>query len=228
MGGPRYPNQQLSSVTLELAFKGRFAVYATLAQLQDRHAARFDTVLVPNAQEGISPLLQPFWLRSSKEADSLLVALNQIAYRSERYPGFSAFVAEGLPLLLDALALSGTVADRAQYRYQNAIGLGRRDDGTLAVDAVLRSDRVESMFLGSCTHIQVDTREKFEGGTELATQITVEPGDVLKLDLMGVAHLASRDVATAVADAHDVARTRFEALICDEFRAELRGTEERT
>lgn len=226
MAGPGYPNQQLANVSLEFVFKGRFAIYATLAQLQDRYAERFDTVLVPNAQFGTSPALQPFWLRSSANSDSLLVALNQVSYQTERYAGHDTFVATAVPLLSDALVLSGTKPERVQYRYRNLIGLGRRDDGTIALDAVLQHDRIQAMFLTSCTQVHIDTKEKFDDGAELASQLVVDAGDVLKLDLTGIAHVASDDVVAAIKRAHHLASSRFEDLICEAFREELRGTKE--
>ena len=224
MASPGYPNQQLSSVTLDFCFKGRFAVLATLAELQERHAERFDRVLVPNVQIGSSPTLQPFWLQSTTQPESLLVALNAVSYRVTEYQGFTAFVAAGLPLLQETLALSKTTPERVQYRYENAIGIGRREDGTLGLVAVLRKDRLDAMFLGACTALSLEFRQQVDGG-ELVTRLALEAQDVLRLDLLAVAHIASGDVAGAVQRAHELASTRFEDLICDEFRAELKGEE---
>src|SRR5687767_3717261 len=66
VGGPRYPYQQLRSVSLETYFKGRFSVTSGLERVQQRVDRELPTVMVPHAQHGEPLTLRPFQMRDDE------------------------------------------------------------------------------------------------------------------------------------------------------------------
>lgn len=217
---PKYPNQQLKSVTMELFFPGRLEALGCLGQIQRDVEHELTHLFVPNIQVGEAPALRPFQLRNEAGTRSLALAVNQISYIAfNEYPGFTAFREEGLPILLSALErLQVSKIARVRYLYENEVGLQDQDGfevgslfpGVLAVGAptrVLPPFHSAAEWLLSRDQVGFDAR--IEGSSP-----------VLKVAVSSAAKgpISLNQIRDAIDRTHQQANALFEALISPAFR----------
>lgn len=228
--GPRYPNQQLQSVSLETYFPGRLRVLSALGEVQDAVEAEFPNLFVPNVQPGEAVALRPFQLRDAVQKKSLAIAVNQATFVSFDYPGYEAFAAEGVRLLAVALgAIGPRQLNRVVFRYENVIGMSRHDDGTLPAEAIFPgivpsvfggqpgarpAKTINSAYEHPCSAAQFKGVRGFHARAE-----DVEGVTAFKLTVFGaVENCATGALAEATAAAHEIGFTLFEQLISEPFR----------
>lgn len=228
--GPKYPNQQLRSVSLETYFPGELRALSALGNIQDAVRETFPNLFVPHVQPGEAPALRPFQLRNADQSKSLAVAVNQATYVSFAYPGHTAFATEAVPILAIALnALKPSQLNRVVYRYENELGLSRDAEGSLGIErifpAIIPRVFAEGPLAGPCMAVNSALEHVWqEHGRSGAcgfharaegTGITT----VLKITVFGtVENCAIADLDKAAAAAHRVGVGLFEALISTEFR----------
>jgi uncharacterized protein (TIGR04255 family) len=233
--GPKYPNQQLQSVSLETFFAGTLNSLASMARIQDANSALLPDLYVPNVVAGEPLMLRAFQLRDKMASRSLALALNQASFISFQYPGYDAFSQEALPILASCLKELGVAQlTRVVYRYENALSIARGEHGTL--DALTRAfpklspsvfdgravrqldSSVEVAFSGKVEGVEVHGGEGF--------RVQVDPGPIEILRVFVHAMVERTAVASLEATArlvHDHAVTMFEGVISEGFRTFLRG-----
>jgi len=226
--GPRYPNQQLRAVALETYFLGRLSVFTDAALVQKRFAEAFPKLYVPHTKGGEALYLRPFQLRSADDTSALAISLNQVSYVSLAYPGHQQFLADAIPALSSTLEILGVYQlQRVIFRYENEIGLGRFDDGTLPLESVFGFTLPDSEGPRGLQSCDIDTTRKWDHG-QVGVKIgvvTENGGDVLKFSIV-VAVLSPgplADLETRARLAHDEAVRRFESMISEDFRHFLKG-----
>jgi len=228
--GPKYPNQQLRSVSLETYFPGELRALSALGDIQDAVRETFPNLFVPHVQAGEAPALRPFQLRTADQTKSLAVAVNQATYVSFAYPGHTAFAAEAVPTLATALkALRPAQLNRVVYRYENELGLSRDAEGSLGIErifpAIVPRVFAEGELAGQCKAVNSALEHVWQedglGGARGFHARTEDAGvtTVLKITVFGsVENCEIADLAKATAAAHRVGVGLFEALISPEFR----------
>lgn len=228
--GPKYPNQQLRSVSLETYFPGRLNVSSVLGQIQESVEERLPNLYVPNVIPGEAVALRPIQLRDAPLTRSLAIATNQVTYVSFKYPGFEAFAQEALPILSRSLSTIGPKKlNRVVYRYENEIGLGRDESGVLPVDQLFpgilpvvfsegdRKGRVKTVN-SSYEHAWQEDGFKgvhgFQAVTEDNSGLTV-----FKITVFGALEDAPvAALSEATRKAHQIGVRLFEDMISTEFR----------
>lgn len=231
MAGPKYPNQQLRSVSLETYFAGRFSALAGLRDVQDAFTADFPNLFVPNARDGQALDLSPYVLRSADDSKALGLAINQATFVSFAYPGFAAFVAEALPRLARTLELIGiSTLNRVVYKYENAIGLSRDTDGVLPVGQIFNFPLPDGGQLDTLREVNFIWRRTWNRG-QFVGHLFVEKKE--NQETLVAVLAAFVDPAGAAVDlrqfaqaAHDEAQAVFERMITDTFRELIRGDDD--
>jgi uncharacterized protein (TIGR04255 family) len=224
--GPKYPNQQLRSVSLEVYFPGQLRVYAVLGDVQAAIAATLPNLFVPNLQAGEAAALRPFQMRDSEQRRSLAVAVNQATFVSFDYPGYETFSAEAVSVLSTALDLiKPDRLNRVAYRYENEVGIARDDEGAFLLDPTFPGI-VPGVFAGSparAINSAVEhrwERDGIKGVRGFHARVDDERGvTVLKLTVFGsVEGVPASDLPWATSEAHRVGLELFESLISNKFR----------
>lgn len=223
MGGPRYPNQQLRSVSLETYFPGRFSVASGLERVQERYERDFPHVYVPNVQQGEPLTLRPHQLRSADGSESLAVSLNQATYISFAYPGATVFIARACRLLTTVLEECKVPdIDRVIYRYENEIGISPVE-GAIPVGKVLKLPLPEwSEASRGLVDLDVGwTRRSTHGQLALrAVSHRSNTGTTLNITIASIVRPAGKVecLETFAQLAHDDASQCFEGMITDDYR----------
>jgi uncharacterized protein (TIGR04255 family) len=230
MGGPKYPNQQLRSVSLETYFPGELRALATFGEIQDELRSTLPNLFVPNVQAGEAVALRPFQLRDAEQTKSLALSVNQASFVSFTYPGYEAFAAEAVPAVARALArLKPSTLNRVVYRYENELGLAREANGALGIErifpGVLSKVFVDGDLAGPAKAINAVSEHAWQadglsGGRGFHAR-TEEAGTalILKITVFGaVEGCLVSELERAAAVAHQVGVGLFEALISPAFR----------
>ncbi len=228
--GPKYPNQQLRSVSLETYFPGELRALAAFGDIQEALRESLPNLFVPNVQPGEAVALRPFQLRDAEQTKSLALALNQATFVAFAYPGYEAFSAEAVRTVGQALAwLKPAKLNRVVYRYENELGLARDAEGALGIErifpAIVPKVFAEGELVGTTKTINSATEHAWRAngfagvrgfharaediGTSLVFKITV---------FGAVEGCAIADLEKATAAAHEVGVGLFEALISPAFR----------
>ena len=220
MAGPKYPNQQLRSVSLETFFPGRLSAYAVLGQVQDAVIDRLPNLFVPNAQDGDALALRPFQLRDEFQKRSLAIAVNQVSFVSFDYPGADAFLEESIELVTKALTIvSPPTLSRVVYRYENQLGVARESDGTVAIEKLFPGVLPGGAAAVTCAAIDSKVEGRWQRGDahgNVGHHVRVE--QELGLELLRVQVFASVEapaisaLQSASHLAHDVALEHFEKI----------------
>lgn len=224
--GPKYPNQQLRSVSLEAYFAGRLGAVAVFGAVQDAVAAKLPLLFVPNVQPGEASALRPFQLRDPDHKRSLALAVNQVTYVAFEYPGFEAFRDEAIPLITEALGTIGVKRlNRVVYRYENEVGVTRESDGSIPLRRVFPNAIPAVLGSGNCRTVDATFETRWEDTGSHGVQgfhARVEPangGDALKVSVFAAMENTNLDALNgAAAKAHGIAFALFESLISEEFR----------
>lgn len=231
MSGPKYPNQQLRSVSLEAHFPGELGVYRVLGDVQAAVRDALPNVFVPNLQAGEAAALRPFQMRDVDQRRSLAIAVNQVAYVAFDYPGYEAFSAEALPIIAMALGhIRPSRLHRVTYRYENEVGVARDAEGWLQLEPAFPGV-VAGILSGSPVRTINSASEHrwregaFMGARGFHARIEEERGvSVLKLSVFAsveavqMTPLEEAGLKHAVDVAHRVGLELFEAIISPEFR----------
>lgn len=137
MSGPKYPNQQLRSVSVEVFFPGKLSALMAMGTIQDRFSAEFPNLFVPNIHPGEAVALRPYQLRPEDGSRSLALAANQATLIAFSYPGFEVFRDEVTTVLDFVLAeVNPKHISRLVYRYENSVGVTRDDEKALPVQGL--------------------------------------------------------------------------------------------
>jgi len=225
--GPRYPNQQLRSVSLETYFPGRLGAYAVLGRVQDAVQSTLPNLFVPNFQLGEAAALRPFQMRDAEQKRSLAVAVNQATYVTFDYPGYETFIQEAISMISAALDhVKPTTLNKVVYRYENEVGMARDEAKLLAVDLTFPGV-VPRVFAGGQTRAINATYEHGWSGAVLhgahgfhARTEDQGGATIFKVTVFGsVEGCKVADLKTAADEAHRVGFEVFESLISDGFRS---------
>jgi uncharacterized protein (TIGR04255 family) len=231
--GPKYPNQQLRSVSLETFFPGQFSVISRLESVQARVRERLPDLFVPTVNSNEPLALRPYQLRSTDGGESLAVAINQATFVSFDYPGYEAFSGTTVPLLVEVLGLLGiNELSRVVYRYENEISIARDADGALPIQKILKLP--PPPWCGTTILSEFDVRYEHAWKNEPACRTGVharaeqeDGGDVLRITAYALLTPAGAtvDLKRYADRAHEVASLCFESMITDEFRQIISGEE---
>lgn len=220
---PKFPNQQLRSVSLETFFPGRFATTTAWPTVQELLSDSLPNLYVPGDRPDQAPALRPYHLRNVEGTRSLALAINQATYVALEYPGFEAFVGEAVPLLERVHREVGvTKLTRVAYRYENAIGVSRSADGALGLANILKLDLPAWLGADGFRGLHLEWRRIWAHGEVYGSVLQEgEPGhDVLRISIAADVRDADR-LAEAAALAHERAYDTFDGMITDTFRSFL-------
>lgn len=216
---PKYPNQQLRSVSLEVFFPGQLSAFDAFAQLQRKFHNELPNLFVPNVQAGEAPALRPFQLRDASGGTSLALAVNQVTYiRYENYDGFDSFKSEALSFIEEALTtLSPPQINVVNYRYHNEVALS----GAAPHDIGLFFPNILPQVAPGKIDIPFSLSSKWphaDGLQSLAVDIAGSPA-LASLAIVG-SHSPSQPTALSesIDKAHAYAVSLFEGIISDEYR----------
>lgn len=229
-GGPKYPNQQLRSVSLETYFPGELRAFAVFGEIQEALRTVLPHLFVPNVQSGEAVALRPFQLRDAEQMNSLALAVNQATFVSFAYPGYELFSGQAIPIVAHALnLLKLTKLNRVVYRYENEIGIARDAEAVLGIERIVPEIFprifVDGAFAGPAKAINLTSEHAWQAdGWKGAQGFHARTEDVgasliFKLTVFGAVDGCSvSDLEQAAATAHRVGVGLFEALISPAFR----------
>lgn len=210
-------------MSLETFFPGRFATTTAWPKVQELTADRLPHLFVPGDVAQQAPALRPYQLRNPEQTRSLALAINQATYVAFDYPGFDEFEAEAVPLLQQVHELIGvTSCTRVAFRYENAIDVGRSQDGTLGLGEVVSLEFPDWLGQNGFLQLGFEWRRTWERG-ELYGKVFQEAEDgrdVLRISIAADVRDTAR-LAEATKLAHVRARDIFDRMITAKFRAFL-------
>jgi uncharacterized protein (TIGR04255 family) len=224
--GPKYPNQQLRSVSLETYFPGQLGTYAALGEIQAQVEKTLPNLFVPNFQPGEPAALRAFQMRDEAQTRSLAVAVNQVSFITFAYPGYDTFMEEALPVVSAALGcIKPSTVNRVIYRYENELGMNRDQAKGLAVDLTFPGI-VPPVFTGTpCRAVNAAYEHGWgtsvlHGARGFHARTEEDRGaTVFKVAVFGsVESCEVGALEQAAAEAHRVGIELFEALISPGFR----------
>jgi|GEM_PF-4158179 len=221
---PKYPRQQLKSVSIEVFFPGQLEILSRFGQIQREvgGSSQLSQLFVPNVQAGEPIALRPYQLRDVEGTRSLALAVNQVAYIAfDDYPGFESFREEALPKIRGVLeSVEVENLSRVRYLYENEVGLQDRSGFEVSglfpgvVPAGVIGAKVLSPFHSAAEWLESEDLVGFNA--------RIEGSDpVLKVGLFASATgaLALEGLEAAVERLHGRATHLFEAIISDQFRS---------
>lgn len=230
---PKYPNQQLRSVSIETYFPGRLRALAALAEVQDAVGDSLTNLYVPHVQGGEAVALRPYQLRDDGQRRSLALSVNQATFISFQYPGFDAFCSEAVPILSRVLGIVRPPhLNRVVFRYENEVGVSRMPDGIAPVarifPGVLAPLCAGTGPNGACTTLDSAQEARWRDGQEQGVRgfharLEENHGsDVLRVSVYSAVETEKRslgDLMRCVEAAHTTAAAVFEQIISEDFRA---------
>jgi len=203
-------------------------MFSKMSDIQDSLISELPNLYVPSVRDGEPLALRPYELRSADNRTSLAVAINQLSFISRRYPGYEKFVHAAVKVLDHPLEKMGVAElSRVIYRYQNKIGILRKDDGSIPLGDIFVESFAGMFGSNDATQVDASWTQKADGGL-LSVALVVDP-DVpfssLRLGIAGVIQPAgaASDLASYARTAHERASNYFESIICDAFRQTLTG-----
>lgn len=225
-----YPGAPLRAVAMEVYFGGLLDAVARMGAFQRKHAGALPRLYAPEREPHTPVLLLG-------EDRGVAVASDQVAVITYDYAkGYDELVRWGVPMLdeaLDTIGVAGELA-RVRYRYENLVDTGREgevDLGSLFRIGLPRGSGAPGPV--ETGNLHVAWRQPWPGGVvavDLAIDEEASDGgdDVLVLGIVAERQgpIARAGLAAALAEAHEMARETFEALITDELRATLRRPRE--
>lgn len=229
-GAPRYPNQQLRSVSFETYFPGRLGAFSAMGELHEEVRAKFPNLFVPNLLPGEAHALRPYQLRNAEHSRSLALAVNQITYIAFNYPGHEAFIEEAAPLIGKCLsAYRVETLSRVTMRYENEIGAGRNEDGVPNALHNAFPGLTPKVFEGRACRVMdanVETPWKDDtakGSEGYRVQVQASPfGDILRVQIHATVEDAPvSKLKEAAGVTHAKAVALFESVISESFRTFL-------
>jgi uncharacterized protein (TIGR04255 family) len=230
MGGPKYPNQQLRSVSLETHFPGELRALSAFGEVQDAVRSSLPNLFVPNVQAGEAPALRPFQLRNADQSRSLALAVNQATYVSFSYPGYESFAMEAVLAVSAALrAIKPPQLNRVVYRYENELLLAEGGDGSLGVErifpAIVPKVFAEGALAGPAKALNASFEHAWQADGLKGVRGFSARADgagaatVFRITVFGaVEGCGVADLERATAAAHRAGIELFEALISPSFR----------
>ena len=229
--GPKYPNQQLQSVTFETFFRGRLDAPTRMGDVQREFESRLPDLFVPTVKTGEPLALRPFQLRDTASTRSLAISFNQASFVAFDYPGFESFRDESLEVVERTLEVMGVdELTRVAYVYDNAIEIPARDNGVMPLDLILKLDFPEWMGRDGFAQLDLEWKRPHSTGAVMGKlfQEREGPVPVLRLFLRAEAEPggARGDLRKQIEATHSLASGMFDSVITDRFRDFLSRTPE--
>ncbi len=235
MSGPLYPNQPLIEVAAEVRFQGDLAIEQIRPEFQTKIRDPYSQLLVPGAQEGIAPSLQPIRFEREDRLSGFQLAVNSFSHFSRSYPGNETFMGEvenGIALLLELV--ESVEVTRIGWRYINAIPF-TRENRSLPLDRFFQENRYFGNSL-QCNLYGLNYRALLPINDRQinihleSAESSVNPGEETLLLDIDVFELKDPTVSTLefsivknIREVHEEAYGVFESLITDTYRAFLKG-----
>lgn len=124
-----YPNQPLTSVAIEIRFRGDLGVERNRARIQKKIRDIYPNLLVPNIDPNIAPAKQPFRFEDDSKQNGIQCSICNFGIYTRDYQGHKAFIAE----LTRVLSVFGEGLDplrvtRIGWRYINEMAFTREQE----------------------------------------------------------------------------------------------------
>lgn len=132
MGAARYmlyPNQPLTSVAIEVRFRGDLGVEKNRAIIQKRIRDDYPNLYVPNIDPKVAPATQPYRFEDESNKKGIQFSICNFGIYSRDYPGHKEFISE----LIRVLSIFGKDLDplsvtRVGWRYINEMAFTRENN----------------------------------------------------------------------------------------------------
>lgn len=224
--GPKYPNQQLRSVSLETFFHGSLAAANRFADVQAANIERFPLLFVPLVEDGEPLAMRPYQLASEDRSQTLALAVNQATLVERNYPGHESFLPDASMLLASTLETLGvTELTRVIFRYDNAISLSRESDGTFPVHRVFNFGAPLLLNVGFAD-LDLTWSQPVDGGllhVDMQLETRGQHGRLLANVAAEVKGGSPTELSALASAAHSHAVNAFESMITSDFRRLIEG-----
>jgi len=231
----QYPYSPLTEVVCELRFPGEIAVESARELFWDQIRDTYPVIKVPHAQAGTAPATQHYRYCSEDGSRCVAVALNSLAMSVTRYTTHK-------PMLEEFERLHGLFRkcypklrrmNRVGWRYVNYITFVRDAQGNAPVSEFFSAKVcAASSLVGSAVKsLNLKVESPTTEGLAVVLLATVHDAkdtthEAFSLDLDFAIETKDMDFAdglTKLAIAQQANRRVFESMICDRYRAYLRG-----
>lgn len=124
-----YPNQPLTSVAIEIRFRGDLGVERSRAQIQQKVRDAYPNLFVPNIDPNVAPATQPFRFEDDARKNGIQFSICNFGIYSRDYPGHKALIAELTRVLsIFAKDLDPLRVTRIGWRYINEMAFTREQE----------------------------------------------------------------------------------------------------
>ena len=225
-----YPNSPLVEVVFEIRFSGEPAVECRRDEFFRLIRKDFPTVWVPSVEVGQSVALQPYHFKSADGAETVMIAMNRFAYATRRYTGFEHFCPRALRLVQPFCSHYGIQKlNRTGLRYINLIPFVREDGAIPWRRHFTIEGNLPETSPNDLLNINLAYETRCKAGV-ITTRITCgrsandgREGFVLDFDFAKTGALNASALKTYMAESHDYTKRVFEGIVCDDYRAVMRG-----
>lgn len=221
------------NVVCEVRFFGDLSLLARWGHLQEKLKGTYPKLLVPSAQPGTAPLLQPLRLATADDDSAVLFSLNLFALSTNSYSTYEVFRGEfetALRAFQEVFALPPL--NRLSLQYKNILpSAEERPDS--AVHPFLKV--AVSGMRGSWNaqpQLALETRHgRFALRTAVARPVVprpmqgiiLDPGVRLDFDCFTTEDVAIDSVLPIMDEAHGIVEDAFFSIITDEYLGYLKG-----
>jgi uncharacterized protein (TIGR04255 family) len=226
-----YPNSPLVEVVFEIRFPGEPVVECRKDFFYELIRKVYPKVLVPPTKEGSFVALEPYRFEKAEGSSGVMLAINNLAYYSRKYPGFAEFRKESISLISKfKKAYPGIKKlNRIGFRYINIIPF-TREEGLIPLESFLTvSLKAPSTIPEKYNNISIGfVSESNEGSITTRIEIMAAPdksGEAILLDIdyAKEKNFSITAVSKYIDESHKHARQLFEDLITVNYRSFLRG-----
>lgn len=225
-----YPNAPLVEVVFEIRFAGEPAVECRRDEFFALVRQDFPNLWVPNIEIGKAPALQPYHFKSEDDKDTLMVAINRLAYATRDYQGFRAFAPRALRLTRRFCSFFKlTSLKRTGLRYIDVIPFVR-EGGTIPWGRYFTIElRSPAILNGNFVNMSLAFESRYDGGS-LTTRIACaqSPDEskevfILDFDFAKTGPLAVAKLQEYLSESHDRTKRVFDAILTEDYKAVMRG-----
>lgn len=215
---------------------GELAIEAIRPKFQNHVREHYPNLMVPGAQQGIAPSLQPIRFESNDKLSGIQLAINSFSYYTRRYPGHEVFIDNLNRLVEEFLSMIGSIqVTRIGWRYINAIPF-TRENHLLPLNRYFCANKYFGNVLdGSFSDVNFNALKPL-GDKQLNIKIetastNTEPySESILLDI-DVYDLFEPSISTkkfslvsSIKSVHDTAYDIFESMISETYREYLKGS----
>ena len=227
---PTYPNAPLIEAVFEIRFPGEPAIECHRDLFFQHIRSEYINVWVPTLREGQAPALVPYQFKTDDGLNSVLTAINLLAFSTKKYQGFQSFKNEALRLIgLFADTYEIRTLTRTGLRYINAIRFLPQEQRLPLSDYLNLGLRLPDVFPGEFKNLDLAFVSIVKGGSITTRLGHMEAKDgsgdaiLLDFDFAKEGDLDVNEIPAYLDESHTSTKAFFESVLSEGYFKYVKG-----